>query len=294
MLLAAFSKENGALLPVFIAVLELTILAKWESGDLFKWWRRLAIWLPSAMIVLYLLYIPRWQGGYEFREFSLYERVLTEPVVLWDYLQSVFTLQVYKLGLFQDDFPIYSSLGNPKVLLAILGHTLVIALAFTFRSRFQLFAFGVLWFYAGHLIESTTVALEIYFEHRNYLPLVGLSFSFMAILGIVFQKVSNEFSRFYYVFAPLLLVITGAITWGSLENGVTKTELFQSGLRSTLIHQGLSERLHNTLRTAVFRMQRWTISIFHTKHSAMISAYLLYPQAFRVLMTGSFGSIPRF
>lgn len=214
MLLAAFSKENGVLLPVFIAVLELTILAGSRGGELFKWWLRLAIWLPSAILILYLLYIPRWEGGYQYRDFTLYERILTEPVVLWNYLQSIFTLQVYKLGLFQDDFPIYSSLANPVVLLAILGHISLIVLAFILRARFALFAFGVLWFYVGHLIESTTVALEIYFEHRNYLSLAGLSFAFMAILGIAFQKVSKEFSRFYYVFLPLLLLIAAAITWG--------------------------------------------------------------------------------
>jgi tetratricopeptide (TPR) repeat protein len=213
-LLAIFSKENGALLPVFISVLELTLLAKIGGGELFKWWRRLAIWFPSLVIIFYVLYIPRWQGGYAFREFSLAERVLTEPVVLWNYLQSIFTFQVYKLGLFHDDFPIYSSLANPVVMLSALGHVLLITIAFMCRTRFQLFAFGVLWFYVGHLIESTTVALEIYFEHRNYLSLAGLSFAFMAVLSAAFLRLSAEFSRFYYVFCTLLLVIASGITWG--------------------------------------------------------------------------------
>ncbi len=214
MLLAAFSKENGVLLPVFIAVLELTILANNGGGFLFKWWRRLAIWLPSICLILYLLYLPRWQGGYDNRDFTLYERALTEPVVLWSYLQSIFTFQVYKLGLFQDDFPVYSTFANPVVWAAILGHAALIGLASVLRHRHKVFAFGVLWFYTGHLIESTTVGLEIYFEHRNYLSLAGLAFAFVAILHFGFQRASKEFSRFYYVFVSALLVIVASITWG--------------------------------------------------------------------------------
>src|SRR5690606_4867616 len=29
------------------------------------------------------------------------------------------------------------------------------------------------WYLGAHLLESTTIALELYFEHRNYVPLMG-------------------------------------------------------------------------------------------------------------------------
>ncbi len=40
----------------------------------------------------------------------------------------------------------------------------------------------MLWFLTGHLLESTVLPLEIYFEHRNYLPLVGPAFAVCAFL----------------------------------------------------------------------------------------------------------------
>jgi hypothetical protein len=38
-------------------------------------------------------------------------------------------------------------------------------------------SFAILWFFCGHLLESTVVPLEVYFEHRNYLPLFGSMFA---------------------------------------------------------------------------------------------------------------------
>ena len=35
-------------------------------------------------------------------------------------------------------------------------------------------AFGLGWFFIGHIIESTVLPLELFFPHRNYLPAIGL------------------------------------------------------------------------------------------------------------------------
>ncbi|MDI9244964.1 hypothetical protein [Marinobacter sp. CHS3-4] len=212
--LAIFSKENGALLPVFLAVVELTLLRNLGGGQLLYWWRRLALWIPSLVIIGYIMYLPRWDSGYVYRDFSFSERLLTEPVIIWNYLHSIVTFQVYKLGLFQDDFPIYSSLFNPVVLVSILAHAALVIAAFVMKQRLPLFSLGVLWFYAGHLIESTTVALELYFEHRNYLSIAGLSFAFMALILEGFRKISGEFEKFYLIFPPLVLLLAASITWG--------------------------------------------------------------------------------
>ena len=38
------------------------------------------------------------------------------------------------------------------------------------RRQHPALALAILFYLAGHLLESTTLALELYFEHRNYLP----------------------------------------------------------------------------------------------------------------------------
>jgi hypothetical protein len=44
-------------------------------------------------------------------------------------------------------------------------------------------AFGLLFFLLMHSVESSVLALEIYFEHRNYLPSLGLSISVAFLLA---------------------------------------------------------------------------------------------------------------
>ena len=50
------------------------------------------------------------------------------------------------------------------------------------RRRYPLFAVALLWYLAGHLIESTVVSLELYFEHRNYIPIIGPLFALCSFL----------------------------------------------------------------------------------------------------------------
>jgi len=53
----------------------------------------------------------------------------------------------------------------------------LLAASIVWRRRYPLFALAVLWYLAGHLIESTVVPLELYFEHRNYIPIIGPLFA---------------------------------------------------------------------------------------------------------------------
>ncbi|MCK5432896.1 MAG: hypothetical protein KAJ03_09140, partial [Gammaproteobacteria bacterium] len=47
-------------------------------------------------------------------------------------------------------------------------------LAIRVRKKLPLFCLGVLWFFGGHVLESTVYPLELVFLHRNYLPSIGI------------------------------------------------------------------------------------------------------------------------
>jgi len=53
-------------------------------------------------------------------------------------------------------------------------HVLVTASAYLCRKKRPMLFLGVFWFYCGHLLESTVIPLELYYEHRNYLPILGI------------------------------------------------------------------------------------------------------------------------
>ncbi|MCL1477306.1 tetratricopeptide repeat protein [Marinobacter sp. M3C] len=224
-LLAIFSKESGALLPLYLSVIELTLFSGSRTNSYYIWWRRLFLYLPSLAVIGYILYLPRWIGSYEYRDFTLAERLLTEPVIIWDYLHSIFSFQVYRLGLFQDDYPIFSSIFEPKVFLAISAILVATCLSFWLRKRWPIFAFGVLWFLVGHVIESTTVSLELYFEHRNYLSIAGLFFAVISLIYLGVKRLSGDLARFVPIFAVCFLGVSGVITWGFASEWGNKSRI---------------------------------------------------------------------
>lgn len=121
------------------------------------------------------------RSGYQLRDFNLSERLLTQPRVLFDYLQQIFLPRLSEQGIYHDDYPISHGLMNPPgTAAALLALTAALVTAVGWRRRLPLYAFAVLFYVAGHLIESTIIPLEIYFEHRNYLPMFGPLFALAA------------------------------------------------------------------------------------------------------------------
>lgn len=175
--LGMFTKENGVLLPMLMLILQGTLLRKYSEllGDGFRRWRAVFLVLPSIIIFGYLVYqLPGLPLAYERRDFTLEQRVLTEARILIRYLGLILFPARSAIGPFQDDFPLSTGLFDPpSTALAILLIGFLISLAVIFRRKVPVFSFAVLWFFAGHLLESTVIPLEIYFEHRNYLPAVG-------------------------------------------------------------------------------------------------------------------------
>ena len=143
--------------------------------------------LVAVPLVLFLLLLAAWParflGGYALRPFSLVERLLTQGRVLLDYVVQIFWVDVHRLGVYHDDFTISTGLFSPPgtafALLFWLGAGIAVV-ACAVKRRFRLAAFGVAFFMVGHAMESTVIPLEIYFEHRNYLPAFGLLFALIA------------------------------------------------------------------------------------------------------------------
>lgn len=173
--LSMLSKENGILLPVLVGVLEVTLIASQRARlhALNRYWAAIFILLPTIVIVVYLgerLFRDDFLNVAAARDFSIYERMLTQFRILADYLQHWFIPDLYTTGVFQDHFVKSTGWLAPiSTSVAALAHGIAITLAMILRRKKPLIAFAVLFFYASHLLESTVINLEMYFEHRNYL-----------------------------------------------------------------------------------------------------------------------------
>lgn len=199
-LAAVLSKENGALTPILVLVLEITILRATAGPRPHRLFSALFLWLPLFGLCSYFFLL--WlsgdlASGYGNRSFTLYERLLTQARALWEYIGWWLIPRPGQRGLYADDYLASQSLLAPWTTLpALIGLLLATVLAIHQRRRQPLFAAAVLYFLAGHLLESTVIPLELYFEHRNYQPamllvlplitsLLGLSARLRTLLLVV-------------------------------------------------------------------------------------------------------------
>jgi hypothetical protein len=177
---AVLTKENGALLPTFILVIEATLLGPPRNLSVMLWntWRGIFLAAPTVVIIAFLLtQAPYSDDLVARRGFTAAGRLLGEARVLWEYLINAFYAPGAELGPFHESRKASAPFSDPLTLAAVISWILTIAAAVLWRRRYPVAAFAVLWFIAGHLLESTTVPLELYFEHRNYLPIIGPVFA---------------------------------------------------------------------------------------------------------------------
>lgn len=177
-LLATLSKENGALLPVLVLVLEryaLRLNAPLPVASQRIWrpvWL-VCVMLPSAMIAAYLCaqLPPMFRGEMGVRDFTPFDRLLTEGRVLIRYLLSLWIPRPFSGGLYEDDVELSTGPLSPSTtLFAWLTIFGLIVAAERWRRRRPFASIAIMFFLAGHLLESTWLPLELSFEHRNYLP----------------------------------------------------------------------------------------------------------------------------
>lgn len=177
--LGVFAKENAALLPMLAGVLEITVFAAADrraaSRPPARGFRWTLLGLPSLAIFLYLA----WQLRHPWtplpaRGFSVAGRALTEPRVLVDYLYLLVIPHGGTGGLFTTVSVSHGLLHPWTTLPALLAVVGLVGAALLWRRRWPALAAALLFFFAGQALESSTVPLELYFEHRNYLPAVLL------------------------------------------------------------------------------------------------------------------------
>ena len=189
-LLAVLSKENGALVYLFVLVFEYTLFATSEKPKLLLRFRQSLLAATVLIGVVGLIFImPSTLEGYSIKTFSFTERVLTQFSVLTAYLASIALLLPNSYGVFQDDF---ANAQGLSLILSMLFILALIVLALRRREKWPLFSFAVLWFFAGHALESTILPLEYYFEHRNYLPLFGPVFALIVFMNDVLPKLDSH------------------------------------------------------------------------------------------------------
>jgi len=217
-LLASLCKENGVLLPAYALAVEAAVFRFRTQSPSNK--RILlglfaaTVLLPAVAIMLYLASHPAWvTDRYSIRGFSLAERLLTESRVLGLYLQWIVAPSYSQLGLFHDDISVSTGLLQPlTTILSIAGLALLLTVSFIVRGRAPLITLGILWFFVGHSLESSFLALELVHEHRNYLPMIGILMLLFYVLFTVTRNLSNNMGGFRIMSVVAFIALFGTVT----------------------------------------------------------------------------------
>lgn len=225
-LFAALCKANGVLLPLLLAVAEATVLRKPEDPpSRNRGIRRvtviLLLGLPIALLAAWIAYAlpgmiriaPGMHG------WSVGQRLLTEPRILTEYLRLLWIPQTTSPGIFNDQIHASANWLQPWTTLpCILLVTGLMVAGWFARKRYPAVAFAILFYFAGQLLESSFIPLELAFEHRNYLP---AAFMFWPVgLWLSAPKTRPLIGRTVAIAVLCILAVmtwTRAGVWGNLQ-----------------------------------------------------------------------------
>lgn len=206
-------KEDSALLPGYALALELTVL-RFGASDaaLSKRLRQVYCTATIAALAAYFLVVlPHfWHGkAYWGRDFSAGERLLTQPRVLCMYLGQILLPLPKHMPFYYDWLQPSRSIFQPWTTAPAFAAILtILGIAWRVRARHPLFAFGVLLFFCAHMMTSNVIGLELAFEHRNHLALVGA----ILAIGCLIARIGRRYRLPPYTMAAATLLAVIALS----------------------------------------------------------------------------------
>jgi len=128
------------------------------------------------------------------------------------------------------DYPILTSLFTLPVLISVTIFLLLLASGLFLIRRHRsdggakvLAGFGIVWFFLTLSVVSTFVPLQPMFEHRLYLPMVGVSMALGAGASLYKTKLRDTGRRLFIAACIALVLVLGVLAHG--RNRVWQNEI---------------------------------------------------------------------
>ena len=225
--LAVGAKENAAILPLSLFLIELFFLRKTTYN--FKHVTIFCLVCGILTVVFALLVVGpdtlyRLPNSYLDRDFTLWQRLLTEArIVLW-YLSLLFYPSPFRLSIDHSVQLSTSLLSPPTTIIALATIAILIIASFFLRKKYPILTFAILFYLLNHAVESTVIPLELVFEHRNYLP----SFFLFLPLALLIQFLLTKYKEQSLMYSTVVAFSTTLLLLSALgtidRNKAWKTE----------------------------------------------------------------------
>lgn len=229
-ILGVGTKENVAMLPLVllgyeVAFFRTSLLAKKKYVILL-----LVVFLAvsiGAFLIMRGEIFTYLEALYSARPYTMWQRLITQPIILSKYLFLVLCPLADFLSLETDIFASTSLISPPQTIFANVFIFSLTLFGILSLKKFPVIGFALYFYFINQIIESSFIGLELYFEHRNYLPSMfiyfGLSWYFVKLL-LFYRKLQKPFMQGVFVLAMVCVLISeGHATY--LRNDVWKTEI---------------------------------------------------------------------
>ncbi|ABV37622.1 hypothetical protein Ssed_3018 [Shewanella sediminis HAW-EB3] len=200
--LGLLTKQNFIVLFAFIVFYELIyaeqVIKKWLLVGFAATFVTLAIAYPFIPHVIEII------SGMtkETAAISRYDYFVTQTLVIWEYILKFFIPYPLQLDMGVDIAKTSSGIHFA----ALLAHLTLILSALFAAKHLPLFSVGIIVFYTGHSVESFVIPItDLAFEHRTYLPNIGLT---LAVCGLLFY-ISDKQDKSNKIITAVILLICG-------------------------------------------------------------------------------------
>jgi len=209
--LAWTAKENAALIPYFLLGIEALVFRCRAANPAASQWLRRGVFLgillgTVAAIGLYAYGLSD-PSRFAARDFGPGERLASQAVILPFYLGLIFVPRLDAMVFYYDHWWL-RTWGVSEVAIGATMLVGLLVLAAWLRNRRPLVSLGIAWFFTAHLLTSAPFPLELAFEHRNYMALVGIV---IALVGI-FEPRRDPFPAKFWALPCVLVFALAAAT----------------------------------------------------------------------------------
>jgi len=229
-ILALGSKENAAMLPVSIFFFDLFLIQGLNKENIKK--NILILFIVILLFLVLSLILATIStsssknlfSGYNIREFTLVERLLTEPRVILFYITLLLYPMPDRLCIAHDISISHSLLNPPTTIISILFILGILSLTAIKSRKWPFISYCVIFFFFNHVIESSILPLELIFEHRNYIPsmLFFAPLVILALIAIKFFSYRRSMQLIITIFIIMVLIGQGHSAF--IRNFIWKTD----------------------------------------------------------------------
>lgn len=253
------SKEIAVTLPLSVLLYELYFFADSRRTHAI---RRCGYGLMALVIAA----LPVWLFmndhvlDFSIRDFDLGQRVLTQFRVLIFYTSLLLFPNPGRLNLMHHIATSRSVMDPPVTIVAIIALLGIVVLALTLVRKDRLVSFGIVWFLIHLFLESSILRLEMIFEHRLYLPMVGAC---VVAVILLYRVLAFDRSRVTFVAIGVLLLLAMAtfqrnriwrdpvLLWSDVIGKNPYSARAHVDIGVTFAGQGRSERAIREYREAI-------------------------------------------